>query len=79
MEDATNQQRNKHLPSCLICIAQEIMVPHLMTFTTWFAVKQAFISEFGSDQKLSNQKQVFMAVKSFGSIYSSADHIHNTK
>ena len=56
-------RRVKHLPSCLSRIAQEIMVPHLMTCTTWQAVKQALISEFGSAQTLSNQKQAFMSIQ----------------
>lgn len=63
MEEASDRQRVKHLPSCLSRIAQEIMVPHLMTCTTWLAVKQALISEFGSAQTLSNQKQAFMSIQ----------------
>ena len=63
MEEASDCQRVKHLPSCLSRIAQEIMVPHLMTCTTWHAVKQALISEFGSAQTLSNQKQAFMSIQ----------------
>ena len=63
MEEASDRQRVKHLPSCLSRIAQEIMVPHLMTCTTWHAVKQALISEFGSAQTLSNQKQAFMSIQ----------------
>ncbi len=63
MEEASDRQRVKHLPSCLSRIAQEIMVPHLMTCTTWHSVKQALISEFGSAQTLSNQKQAFMSIQ----------------
>lgn len=48
MEDANNRQKVKHLPSCLSQLAQEIMVPHLMTCQTWIAVKEALILEFGS-------------------------------
>ena len=63
MEDATDRQKVKHLPSCLSRLAQEIMVPHLMTCQTWIAVKEALILEFGSSQALSSQKQAFMAIQ----------------
>ena len=63
MEEATNRQKVKHLPSCLSRIAQEIMVPHLMACNTWTTVKEALISEFGSAQTLSNQKQAFMSIQ----------------
>ena len=63
MEDATDRQKVKHLPSCLSRLAQEIMVPHLMTCQTWVAVKEALILEFGSSQALSSQKQAFMAIQ----------------
>lgn len=38
-------------------------MPHLMTCNTWVAVKNVQISEFGSDETLSNQKQAFMAIQ----------------
>ena len=63
MEEATDRQKVKHLPSCLSRIAQEIMVPHLMACNTWATVKEALISEFGSAQTLSNQKQAFMSIQ----------------
>ena len=62
MEEATDQQKIKHIPSCLSRLAQEIMVPHLMVSSTWEQVRSAIIWEFGSDQTLSNQKQSFMAI-----------------
>ena len=39
------------------------MVPHLMACNTWTTVKEALISEFGSAQTLSNQKQAFMSIQ----------------
>jgi hypothetical protein len=63
MEEATDRQKVKHLPSCLSRLAQEIMVPHLMSCQTWTAVKEALIREFGSAQALSSQKQAFMAIQ----------------
>lgn len=63
MEEATDCQKVKHLPSCLSQIVQEIMVPHLMSCNNWTMVKEALISEFGSAQTLRNQIQAFMLIQ----------------
>lgn len=39
------------------------MVPHLMTCTIWPADKKAHISNFGSAQTFSNQKQNFILIQ----------------
>lgn len=48
MEEETSFQRMKHLTFFMSCLAQEIMIPYLMTFQTWTLVKEDFILEFGS-------------------------------
>lgn len=63
MGEAYDGQSVKHLTSFLSRIAQEIMVPHLLTCTIWLLVKQALINNFGSAQSLSNQKQYFMIIQ----------------
>lgn len=41
------------------------MVPHLMTCSTWKAIKKALINEFMSEQILSKQKQALMSIQIF--------------
>lgn len=62
MEEATDCQKLKHIPSCLSRLAQEIMVPHLMISSTWEQVQSALVQEFGIDQTQSNQKQSFRVI-----------------
>lgn len=57
IEETTDLQKVKHLPSCLSLIAQEIMVPYLITFSGWKAVKEALISEFRNAKTLSNKEK----------------------
>lgn len=60
MEDASDLQKIKHLPFCLSRLAQETMVPHLMTFQTCDSIKKALILEFESSQALISQNNAFM-------------------
>lgn len=43
MEEAKDQQKIKHILSCLRQLAQEILVPHLMVSSTWAQVQSALI------------------------------------